>query len=455
MLFTRDLRVRDHPALCAAAARDRMVPAFVFDDRLLAMRGNGPNRTGFLLDSLHDLDASLRDRGGRLVVRRGDWVEEALRLAHACDASTIHVSDDASAYATGRLAALDAAASRVGVAVERHPGVAIVAPGEITPERGDHFRVFTPYHRRWARVRWRAPVAAPVRIRGADEVAPGRLPALARLVDGARSPDVLAGGESAAWARLRRWRPHVEAYGDHRDDLGADRTSRLSAALHFGNLSPRSVADAVGAGPGADAFVRQLAWRDFWLQMLAARPDAAWHDYRRSAVSWEDDAEAFAAWCRGRTGYPLVDAGMRQLTREGFVHNRARMVVASFLTKDLLLDWRLGARHFLDHLVDGDVANNNLNWQWTAGTGADPNPHRIFNPTVQARRFDPDGTYIRRYVPELAGVAAPAVHDPPPALRRAVGYPDPVVDHRAAVERYRAARRRVVAPAGRPRAGSP
>jgi deoxyribodipyrimidine photo-lyase len=187
--------------------------------------------------------------------------------------------------------------------------------------------------------------------------------------------------------------------------------------------------------------VRQLCWRDFFHQVLAARPDAAWADYRPRGDRWRDDPVALGAWRDGTTGYPVVDAGMRQLRAEGFMPNRARMVVASFLTKDLNVDWRLGARHFLDWLVDGDLANNNLNWQWIAGTGTDTDPRRVFNPIVQGRRFDPGGDYVRRHVPELAGVAGPAVHDPDPETRRACGYPPPIVDHAAAVAAYRARRR--------------
>ncbi len=190
-------------------------------------------------------------------------------------------------------------------------------------------------------------------------------------------------------------------------------------------------------GEGVDAFVRQLCWRDFYAQILAARPDAAWSDYVDRGDRWRDDPVAVQAWKDGRTGYPVVDAAMRQLRAEGFVHNRARMVVASFLTKDLFVDWRVGAQHFLDLLVDGDLAQNNLNWQWVAGTGTDTNPHRVFNPTVQGQRFDPDGDYVRRYVPELRAVKDGSVHDPDPKVRRAYDYPAPIVDHHEAVAEYK------------------
>jgi deoxyribodipyrimidine photo-lyase len=231
----------------------------------------------------------------------------------------------------------------------------------------------------------------------------------------------------------------VRRYADHHDDLPGDATSRLSPYLHFGCLSPLEVLHAARhhQGEGADAFVRQLCWRDFYAQVLAARPDAAWSDYVARGDRWRDDPDAVQAWKEGRTGYPVVDAAMRQLQAEGFVHNRARMVVSSFLTKDLYVDWRVGARHFLDLLVDGDLAQNNLNCQWVAGTGTDTNPHRVFNPTVQGHRFDPDGDYVRRYVPELRAIKDGTVHDPDVKVRRAYDYPAPIVDHREAVGEYR------------------
>jgi deoxyribodipyrimidine photo-lyase len=288
-------------------------------------------------------------------------------------------------------------------------------------------------------VRRRAVVPAPGKVVLPRGLEPGMLPSLADLVDGDRSPDVMPGGSTAAHERLDAWvASQLRAYPDRHDDLPGDATSRLSPYLHFGCVSPLEVARAAGRHAGAEAFLRQLCWRDFYHQILAARPDAAWSDYQPRGEEWRDDPEAFAAWQEGRTGYPVVDAGMRQLRQEGFVHNRARMVVASFLTKDLSVDWRAGAQHFLDHLLDGDLANNNLNWQWVAGTGTDTNPHRIFNPTVQGTRFDADGDYVRRYVPELRAVHGGAVHDPEPKVRRAYDYPDPIVDHREAIAEYKA-----------------
>lgn len=441
VLFTRDLRLHDHPALRAACTNGDVLPAFVLDDAILDGPFNRPNRTGFLLECLADLDASLRERGASLVVRRGSWVTETLRLAHDAGISAVHLSDDVSGYARRRLDALQREAAGVGVAVHRHAGSTVVEPGAIVPAHGDHFQVFTPYFRRWSNAPLRPVASVPKHLHLPATLDAGSLPALATLVGGARSPERTRGGEREARARLNRWvREGLAGYADRHDDLAGDATARISPFLHLGCISPSEIVQRLRGRAGADAFVRQLCWRDFFHQVLAARPDAAWSDYRRASWDWNDDPVALDAWREGHTGFPIVDAGMRQLLREGFMHNRARMVVASFLTKDLLIDWRAGARHFLDWLLDGDIANNNLNWQWTAGTGTDTNPHRIYNPHRQAERFDPSGDYVRRYVPELGHVDAPEILDPSEATRRRVGYPGPLVDHREAIAEYRARR---------------
>jgi deoxyribodipyrimidine photo-lyase len=443
VVFTRDLRVDDNPALATAAdGADHVVPLFVLDDAILASSYSTPNRTGFLLESLADLDDALRGLGAALVVRRGNWVDEVVDVVRATDAGVVHASDDVSGYARRRLERLEATSP---VPVVRAPGVTVVAPGAITPgDRSDHYKVFTPYFRRWSDAPRRRLAVAPTRLSLPEGIEQGTVPPLGDLIDGQRSPDVVAGGAAAAHERLEEWMVSgVRGYADHHDDLPGDATSRLSAHLHFGCLSPLEALTAARHhhGAGADAFVRQLCWRDFYAQILAARPDAAWSDYVDHGDQWRDDEDGVRAWKDGRTGYPVVDAAMRQLRAEGFVHNRARMIVASFLTKDLAVDWRVGARHFLDLLVDGDIAQNNLNWQWVAGTGTDTNPHRVFNPTIQGERFDPDGDYVRRYVPELRALKGRAVHDPAPKVRRAYDYPDPIVDHQDAIAEYREMRR--------------
>ena len=442
VVFTRDLRVSDHPGLSEAARSGTPVtPLFVLDDAILAGDFNRPNRTRFLLESLADLDGSLRACGTALCIRRGSWVDEVVRAAREVAAPRIRVADDVSGFAHSRLRHLEAAAARKGIDVVRDDGITVVPPGSLVPSGGDHYKVFTPYHRRWTAAPWTPVRDAPTRLVPGAPLESVDIPTLAEVCTGAPSDDVVRGGERPARARFDEWLDErLAGYPAAHDDLAGASTSHLSAALHFGCLSPTDVATRVRDRPGGHELARQLCWRDFFHQVLAARPEASWSDYRDRDLTWHDDPDALERWKDGRTGYPVVDAGMRQLRREGFMHNRARMVVASFLTKDLLIDWRLGARHFLDWLVDGDLANNNLNWQWTAGTGTDTNPRRVFNPTRQGHRFDPAGDYVRRYVDELAGIEGRAVHDPDVETRERCGYPLPIVDHQDAVAEYRARR---------------
>jgi len=441
ILFTRDLRVRDQPALAAAArTADRVVPLFVLDDELLRRRGGSPNRVAFLRDCLRDLAASLHARGGRLVVRRGDPVEQALRLAREAGAEAIHLSDDVSAYARARRRRLKEGCVEEGIELCVHPGVTVVEPGEVVPTGGDHYRVFTPYWRAWREQPRRKLEQAPRRLALPGDLRAGRIPPARELSDGEPSPRLPGGGEEAARRRLERWLlGGLGGYEIGRDDLAAGATSHLSADLHFGCLSPAAILGRVEGRPGGEAFARQLCWRDFHHQVMAARPDLPSADYRSRGDRWRRSKRLADAWRRGLTGYPIVDAGMRQLAGEGYMHNRARMIVASFLTKTLYLDWRLGAAHFADLLVDADLANNVGNWQWVAGTGNDTRPNRVLNPIRQAHRFDPEGEYVRRYVPELAGVAGGAVHEPwrlGAEVRRGLDYPEPVVDHEAAAAAF-------------------
>ena len=442
VVLTRDLRLRDHPALVSATrTAERVVPLFVFDDAALGGLHRSPNRVQFLLQSLADLRGSLQVIGADLVLRSGDWATTVTEVVEQVGATSVHISDDVSAFARRRFDAVTSTLAPLGVEVHLHPGVTVLPPGATTPSSGsDWWKVFTPYFRSWSAAPWRTLHRAPRELRLPDGIDAGVLPALGDLVSGDPSPEVVAGGETEGLARLREWAARdLATYDEHHDDLAGDRTSRISAHLHLGCLSPLEVATRLRDRPGGAAFVRQLCWRDFYHQVLAARPETTLEDVRVRGDRWRVDDEDAAAWRDGRTGYPIVDAAMAQLRAEGFMHNRARMIVASFLTKDLYLDWRLGAAHFMELLVDGDLANNQLNWQWTAGTGTDTNPNRIFNPTVQSKRFDPEGTYLRRYLPVLATLTAPEVHDPDPATRRRLGYPAPIVDHHEAIEAYRAA----------------
>jgi len=430
VVFTRDLRVHDNPALHAAAeSADRVVPLFVLDDAIRSSAFNRPNRAAFLAESLADLDESLRALGGRLVVRRGSVAAEVAKLADETGATEVYIAADYSGYARQRERRLrDALGNRV---LHLHHSHVVVPPGSVVPSGAggkDHFAVFSAYHRRWRQADVRRVLRVPDRVllpRGLDA---GRLPSAAEICPGATSPHLPPGGEEAARKRADDWYGgSVAAYDDGgHDDLANDNgTSRLSPYLHFGCISAiELVARGDRRGRGVDAFVRQLAWRDFFTQVLAARPETSHTDYRTRNDRWRNDDEAVEAWRDGRTGYPLVDAGMRQLRREGWMHNRARLVTASFLTKHLYVDWRIGARHFTDHLVDGDVANNSLNWQWVAGTGTDTRPNRVLNPTRQQQRYDPDGVYVKRYVEEFG----------------TPDYPAPIVDHHDAVGAFRAAR---------------
>lgn len=421
VLFNRDLRLRDNPALAAAARAERTVPLFVLDEALLASRFAAPNRVAFMLEALRDLDASLRRVGARLYVRRGDPVREAVAVARECGAAELHVGGDWSAYARRREQRLVRACAAERIELRVHPGVTVVAPGAVTPAGGDHFKVFTPYHRAWLAATKRRPAPTPRRLSPPVGLPVGRLPAAASLLRDAPSPERAGGGEAEGRRRMRAFlRDGLGTYEERHDDLAADATSGLSPYLRFGCLSPLELLSEAEDRPGGEAFARQLCWRDFHHQVLAAFPDLPRRDYRPRGKRWSRSQRTFDAWRRGQTGLPIVDAAMRQLLREGRIHNRARMIAASFLVKDLRIDWRWGARHFWDLLSDGEIANNAGNWQWIAGTGNDTRPNRRFNPLRQAHRFDPEGEYVRRYVPELNGIKGPAVHEPrlPPAAQR-------------------------------------
>ncbi|KPC96801.1 cryptochrome/photolyase family protein [Streptomyces sp. NRRL F-6602] len=455
-LFTADLRLRDNPVLRAAlASADQVVPLFVRDERIDRSGFAAPNRRAFLADCLAALDEGLRQRGGRLVLRHGDVAEETARVVHESGAHQVHVAADVSGYAQRREERLRTALEGTGCALHVHDAVVtVLAPGAVTPSGGrDHFAVFTPYYRRWRDRHGRTPLAAPRSVPVPEAVRSARLPRREEV--SGTAPGLPRGGEPAGRERWAAWRRAgaLTRYGQQgaggQDDLAGDATSRLSPHLHFGTLSAAALVHEAAKAGGADAeaFVRQLAWRDFHHQVLAARPSAAHTDYRPHGDAWRtedgDAAGDIAAWREGRTGYPIVDAGMRQLLHEGWMHNRARLLAASFLTKTLYVDWRVGAAHFLAHLVDGDVANNQLNWQWAAGTGTDTRPNRVLNPLTQAAKYDPDGTYVRRWVPQLAGVAGSAVHRPwrlPDEERAGLDYPHPIVDLAASQDRFRSAR---------------
>jgi deoxyribodipyrimidine photo-lyase len=443
--FRRDLRLDDNPAWAAAtSAHDEVIALFVVEPAL--MNSSGQLRRDQLLAHLHALDDQLRSRGGGLVVRAGPAATAIPTVIRDCDASALYYNADAGPFAATR----DAATSRaVKVPVHVLHGLTVHEPGAVLTKKGALSQVFAPFYKTWRstqRTQWPSSRAGrPATLPGTTLPAPQNAPR--------QEP-----GEAAAWERLRRWNDRVDDYQTNRDRPAIDGTSDLSADLKFGTLAARTVVDVIGTPtPGREAFVRQVAWRDWWAHMLTARPDLAAVAMRGQYdnIAWRDDAEGFSRWCAGTTGYPIVDAGMRQLVRTGWMHGRIRMICASFLVKDLLIDWRRGERFFRHHLVDADVAQNAGNWQWVAGTGPDAAPYfRIFNPTAQSRRFDPDGDYIRRWVPELAGVPSATIHEPGtagPLDRAAAGvtlgetYPFPIVDHSEARARTLAVYKRALA----------
>ena len=440
MWFRRDLRLADNPALVEACAEDGVLPLFVIDPRLWGPAG-APRRA-YLAASLRSLDASLRQRKARLHVRRGDPATEVARAARAVGATRVHAAADFGPYGRQRDEEVESALAERDVELVRTGSAYAVAPGRVMNQSGKPFSVYTPFARAWAEHGWRAPVEAP---RGAEWLE----------ADGAvdlpepRTPSGIALPEAGEAAAHRRWREFLDegvaAYDDDRDRPGVDGTSRMSVHLKWGEIHPRTLlADlAPLRSAGAATYRKELAWREFYADVLFHRPDSA-REYLRpefAGMAYDAPDGAFDAWREGRTGFPVVDAGMRQLRAVGWMHNRVRMIVASFLVKDLHVEWQHGARHFLQWLVDGDLASNQHGWQWVAGCGTDAAPYfRVFNPTTQGRKFDPDGAYVRRWVTELADLGTEHdVHDPADEVRGKVGYPDPIVDH--AEERREALRR--------------
>ena len=439
--FRRDLRLRDHPALLEAGRDGPVVALFVLDPALL--KPAGAPRVAVLYRTLRALDDELRRKDGRLVVRRGDPVNVVPKVAREAEAGTVHISADYGPYGRRRDEAVEAALG--DVALTRTGSPYAVAPGRVRKDDGEPYRVYSPFYRAWRAHGWREPAGTPRTTwhTGLDGI---DIPNDPRLPSGLELP---AAGEEAArktWQAFRK--QHLGDYDDARDRPDLDATSRMSVHLKWGTIHPRTM--LADLGPRDERFRKELAWREFYASVLYHWPKSAreYFDERFAAMDWaRPNTNALQAWQDGRTGYPIVDAGMRQLLAQGWMHNRVRMIVASFLVKDLHIEWQHGARHFMQHLVDADLASNQHGWQWTAGTGTDPSPYfRIFNPVSQGQKFDPDGDYVRRWVPELRGVSGKAVHEPwalpdPPA-----DYPERIVDHaverQVSLDRYQSVRGR-------------
>lgn len=448
----RDLRLADNQALTLALQESgQLLPVFIIDERLVNSPYVGEKRLAFLWAGLRRLDADLQARGSRLIVRRGDPIKELSKLYWESGARAIYAEADVSPYARqrdGRAAA--------HLPLKLIPSLSVHPPESVLKENGDPYMVYTPYSRRWREQPWpAAPLPAPSKIFTPDAASSLPIP---------ESPALPAGvpflpGEIEAQRRLRQFtggpttngQAPVYQYNQNRHRVDVAGTAGLSPYLRFGMISARQAAwaarQAVAVAPdnearkNAESWLNELIWRDFFIAILyhfpQARRASLRPEYRQ--IRWRNDEAAFDAWRHGQTGYPIVDAAMRQLCQTGWMPNRARMITASFLTKDLLINWQRGERWFMQQLVDGDPAANNGGWQWTAGTGVDAAPYfRIFNPILQGVKHDPQGTYIRRWLPELAGVPDKYIHQPwkmPAAVQAESGcrigrqYPAPIVDH--------------------------
>ena len=422
--FRRDLRVGDHPALNAAiAGSDEIVPVFILDKTQIAEAGE--KLLAYMGQSLRALDESL---GNCLHIIEGDQVEVLKELIEMYGASEVHISDEYERYGAARDARVEAA----GIKLVRTGSPYAVAPGRVVkPSDATPYRVYTPFYRAWCAHGWRAPAKTPTKI---PAVKP---PTKYRAFPDFPMPagvNVIAAGEKAALARFKEFtKKGLDSYDENRNFAAIDGTSKMSTYLKFGEIHPRTLLAGLGESKSHDTFRKEIAWREFYADVLFNNPDTDTEYYAKQfkAMRYDKPGKQFQAWCEGKTGYPFVDAAMRQLLLEGWMHNRTRMVVASFLVKDLHLEWQLGERFFAQHLVDYDVASNAHGWQWTAGTGTDASPYyRVFNPVEQGRRFDENGDYIRKYVAELAHLSASEIHEPWLFLDGySHGYPERIVDH--------------------------
>ncbi|NDA39490.1 MAG: deoxyribodipyrimidine photo-lyase [Actinobacteria bacterium] len=423
--FRRDLRLSDNPALLAALDdADEVIPLFILDDEI--SESAGPHRRAYLSASLYALNETL---DGNLFVINGKPVDVIKDLMQRYKVNSVHSAFPFAPYGEARDQELKAA----GIELQQLGSGYAVAPGRVRKDDGTNYRVYTPFYRAWLAHGWRAPVAAP---KNPNWVSPKKgdqqLPQW-ETPDGVMNQEA---GEKAALTRFKTFlKKAADDYGDARNIPGIEGTSRLSPHLRWGEIHPRTILAALGQSKGHEVYRKEIAWREFYADVLHNNPHTSrdYYDPKYKKMRYEKPGKAFEAWASGKTGYPFVDAAMRQLVKEGWMHNRTRMVVASFLVKDLHIEWQHGANFFMKYLIDNDVASNSHGWQWTAGCGTDASPYyRIFNPIEQGRRFDPEGIYIKKYIPELAHLQGDDLHEPWESdLGYKNGYPKRIVDHAA------------------------
>ena len=426
--FRRDLRINDHPALLAAIeSSEQIIPLFILDKKQIDEAGS--KLLAYMSQSLRKLDESL---GNNLHIIEGDQVEVLTTLIKKYGVEQVHISDEYERYGAARDARVEAA----GITLIRTGSPYAVTPGRVVkPSDGTPYKVYTPFYKAWCIHGWRAPAVTPKKFTCVEPTSEYRAFPDFVMPDGV---SVIEAGEEAALKRFKAFTKNgLDSYDENRNFSAIDGTSKMSTYLKFGEIHPRTLLQGLGESKAHDTFRKEIAWREFYADVLFNNPmtDVQYYSEKFAQMRYDKPGEQFKAWCEGKTGYPFVDAAMRQLVLEGWMHNRTRMVVASFLVKDLHLEWQLGERFFADHLVDYDVASNAHGWQWTAGTGTDASPYyRVFNPIEQGRRFDENGDYIRRYVPELAHLSASEIHEPWLYLDGySKGYSERIVDH--AVER--------------------
>lgn len=424
MWFRRDLRINDHPALLAAIeSSEQVIPLFILDKAQIAEAGE--KLLAYMGQSLRKLDESL---GNRLHIIEGDQVEVLSALIKKYEVAEVHISAEYERYGAARDARVEAA----GITLIRTGSPYAVTPGRVVkPSDGTPYRVYTPFYRAWRTHGWRAPAITPKSLNLVEPTSEYRNFPDFPLPKGV---EVIEAGEQAALSRFKIFtKSGLNSYDENRNFAGIDGTSKMSSYLKFGEIHPRTLLKGLGEDKAHDTFRKEIAWREFYADVLFNNPmtDREYYAPRFAEMRYDKPGAQFSAWCAGTTGYPFVDAAMRQLVHEGWMHNRTRMVVASFLVKDLHLEWQLGERFFAQHLVDFDVASNAHGWQWTAGSGTDASPYyRVFNPIEQGKRFDSNGDYIRKYVPELAHLSAAEIHEPWLYLNGySKGYPERIVDH--------------------------